>query len=48
MLTKLADAILEGKASLPADQQNLKPRPAPSGNGPGAAPPNPKPAAAVS
>src|SRR5439155_4577529 len=34
MLAKLADALLEGKASLPADQQTaLKPRPAPVGNG---------------
>lgn len=33
MLAKLADAILEGKASLPPDQQTHKPRPAPSGNG---------------
>jgi small subunit ribosomal protein S2 len=47
VLTKLADAILEGKASLPPEQQNLRPRPAPSGNGPGAVA-NPKPAPAVS
>ena len=34
MLAKLADAILEGKAALPAeDQSQIKPRPAPAGNG---------------
>jgi small subunit ribosomal protein S2 len=51
MLAKLADAILEGRASLPPEQQPaLKPRPAPTGNGSNApaAPPNPKPAPAVS
>jgi small subunit ribosomal protein S2 len=49
ILGKLADAVLEGKAALPAEQQTLaKPRPIPGGNGPGAAaPPNPKPASAV-
>jgi small subunit ribosomal protein S2 len=48
MLTKLADAILEGKASLPPEQQNLRPRPAPMGNGPGAGTSNPRPAPALS
>jgi len=52
MLAKLADAILEGRASLPPDQQvGARPRPAPPlGNGPGAptSPPNPTPASAVS
>ena len=43
---KLADAVLEGKAAAPVEQQSLaKPRPPISGNGPGAL--NPKPAAAV-
>src|SRR6266852_999665 len=43
---KLADAVMEGKASLPPDQQaQLKPRPFPTGNGSGAL--NPKPASAV-
>jgi small subunit ribosomal protein S2 len=38
MLAKLADAILEGRAALPAEQQALiKPRPAPTGNGANAA-----------
>jgi small subunit ribosomal protein S2 len=49
VLAKLADAVQEGKASLPADQQNLaKPRP-PAANGPNVAvaPPNPKPASPV-
>jgi small subunit ribosomal protein S2 len=50
VLAKLSDAILEGKASLPPDQQaTIKPRPAPMGNGlsgPTMAP-NPRPAAAV-
>jgi small subunit ribosomal protein S2 len=49
VLGKLADAILEGRAALPPEQQALlKPRPSgppPTGNGAGAA--NPKPAAAV-
>lgn len=54
MLAKLADAIVEGKASLPPDQQAaLRPRPSPTpqlGNGSNApaAAPNPKPAPAVS
>jgi small subunit ribosomal protein S2 len=48
MLTKLADAILEGKASLPPEQQSLRPRPAPMVNGPGAGAPNPRPAPALS
>jgi len=44
MLNKLADAVLEGRAALPADQQHLiKPRP-PQANGPA---PNPQPASAV-
>jgi small subunit ribosomal protein S2 len=34
VLTKLADAILEGRAALPPEDQSLlKPRPAPTGNG---------------
>jgi small subunit ribosomal protein S2 len=48
VLSKLADAVLEGRASLPPEQQpQLKPRPSapPTGNGAGSA--NPKPAAAV-
>jgi small subunit ribosomal protein S2 len=47
MLHKLSDAIVEGRASLPPDQQaSGKGRPASAGNG--APPPaNPKPAAAV-
>jgi small subunit ribosomal protein S2 len=46
VLGKLADAILEGRAALPPEQQaGPKPRPAPGGNGANAA--NPKPAAAV-
>jgi small subunit ribosomal protein S2 len=47
VLTKLADAILEGKASLPPEQQNLRPRPAPMGNGPSGSS-NPRPAPALS
>jgi small subunit ribosomal protein S2 len=49
ILAKLADAVLEGRAALPADQQGLvKPRPPAVGNGPGAAPPpNPKPTSPV-
>jgi small subunit ribosomal protein S2 len=49
MLAKLADAVLEGRASLPPEQQpQVRPRPgaAPS-NGPNAPPPNQKPAPAV-
>jgi small subunit ribosomal protein S2 len=46
VVAKLADAVLEGKAAAPAEQQSLaKPRPPISGNGPGVA--NPKPTAAV-
>jgi small subunit ribosomal protein S2 len=46
VVAKLADAVLEGKAAAPAEQQSIaKPRPPISGNGPGIA--NPKPAAAV-
>ncbi len=50
ILAKLAEAVLEGKAGLPADQQGLaKPRPQFTGNGPNApmGSPNPKPASAV-
>jgi small subunit ribosomal protein S2 len=51
ILGKLADAVLEGRAALPADQQALvKPRqPAPAvSNGPNVpVAPNPKPAAPV-
>src|SRR5262249_60785783 len=46
MLKKLADAVLEGRAALPPEQQGqIKPRPpaAPGGNGS----PNPQPAVAV-
>src|SRR5262249_30886416 len=47
MLAKLADAILEGRASLPPEQQTaIKPRPGPTG-GNGANSPNPKPVSAV-
>ena len=47
MLAKLADAILEGRANLPADQQAaLRPRLPPTSNGPSIA--NPKTAAMVS
>jgi small subunit ribosomal protein S2 len=46
VVAKLADAVLEGKAAAPVEQQSLaKPRPPISGNGPGVA--NPKPTAAV-
>lgn len=52
VLSRLADAVLEGRAALPPEQQAMaKPRPPMSGNGPGtppqATPPNPKPAPAV-
>jgi small subunit ribosomal protein S2 len=53
MLAKLADGVLEGRASLPPEQQSqIRPRtvppPGPAGNGPNAPPPpNPKPASAV-
>ena len=47
ILAKLADAILEGRAALPADQQGLvKPRPQP-GVPAGVGAPNPKPASPV-
>jgi small subunit ribosomal protein S2 len=49
ILAKLADAVLEGKAALPADQQGqVKARP-PAANGPNVvtAPPNPKPTSPV-
>jgi small subunit ribosomal protein S2 len=47
VLAKLADAVMEGRAALPPEQQaQLKPRPsAPTGNGAGA--PNPQPAPVV-
>jgi small subunit ribosomal protein S2 len=51
VLARLADAILEGRASLPPEQQTaLRPRPAPTGNGSHGSPqaPNPKPASPVS
>jgi small subunit ribosomal protein S2 len=48
ILAKLADAVLEGRAALPPEQQSpLRPRPAATGNGPGAAAANPQPASAV-
>jgi small subunit ribosomal protein S2 len=52
ILAKLADAVLEGRASLPAEQQTqLRPRSIPGinvpSNGPNAPPPNPQPASAV-
>ncbi len=54
ILSKLADAVLEGKAALPPDQQaQARPRPAPATAGAGngtnspAATTNPKPASAV-
>jgi len=48
MLAKLADAVLEGRAALPADQQHLiKPRPPAQGQGNGPAAPNPQHAPAV-
>jgi small subunit ribosomal protein S2 len=47
MLAKLSDAILEGRASLPPEQQTaIRPRPGPTG-GNGANSPNPKPVSAV-
>jgi small subunit ribosomal protein S2 len=49
ILAKAAEAVLEGKASLPPEQQQpavMRPRPAPS-NGPATAAANPKPASAV-
>jgi small subunit ribosomal protein S2 len=54
MLTKMADAVLEGRAALPPEQQTpIRPRPtpaAPPANGPNGPPPaaaNPPPAPAV-
>jgi small subunit ribosomal protein S2 len=51
ILAKAADAVLEGKASLPPEQQQtMRPRPAPTNVGNGSPPPaavNPKPASAV-
>jgi small subunit ribosomal protein S2 len=49
ILAKLADAVLEGRAALPADQEKLvKPRTPAAGNGPNVAPsPNPKPTTPV-
>jgi small subunit ribosomal protein S2 len=49
ILAKLADAVLEGKAALPADQQAIvKPRPPAGGNGPNVPPAaNPKPTSPV-
>jgi small subunit ribosomal protein S2 len=51
MLAKLADAVLEGRASLPPDTRGgpgpRVPAASPPGNGPNALPPNPKPASAV-
>src|SRR5205807_5992794 len=48
ILAKLADAVLEGRASLPPEQQaQVKPRPAATGNGANAPPSNPKPTPAV-
>jgi small subunit ribosomal protein S2 len=55
MLARLADAVLEGRASLPPEQQSQhRPRAVPGvnvpstpSNGPNAPPPNPKPASAV-
>src|SRR5690349_24934518 len=50
VLGKLADAVLEGKAALPPEQQTgPKPRPAPAGvgNGNPQTATNPKPASAV-
>jgi small subunit ribosomal protein S2 len=48
VLAKLADAIREGRAALPPDQQAaVKPRPPVSGNGSGAPAANPRPASAV-
>src|ERR1700680_545705 len=44
VLGKLADAVLEGRASLPTEQQPpIKPRTVATGNGANAAAPNPKP-----
>jgi small subunit ribosomal protein S2 len=47
MLAKLADAVLEGRAAMPPDQQAaIRPRPAPWSNGTGASAPAPPPAVA--
>ena len=48
VLAKLADAIIAGRAALPADQQAaLRPRTPPTGNGPAAPAANPKAVASV-
>jgi len=52
MLAKLADAVLEGRASLPPEPQGAtvkphQPRPTPTGNGANAGQASPKPASAV-
>jgi small subunit ribosomal protein S2 len=48
IVSKLADSVLEGKAALPADQQNIaKPRPHITGNGANTGAANPRPTAAV-
>jgi len=48
VLARLAEAIVEGRAALPADQQAaIKPRPAPFGNGSNVPAPSPKPASAA-
>jgi small subunit ribosomal protein S2 len=52
MLAKLADAVLEGRASLPPEPQGItvkphQPRPTPTGNGANAGQASPKPASAV-
>jgi small subunit ribosomal protein S2 len=52
ILAKLADAVLEGRASLPQEPQGMtvkphQPRPAPTGNGANAGQASPKPASAV-
>jgi small subunit ribosomal protein S2 len=48
VLAKLADAVLEGRAALPPEQQaTMKPRPQPFANGSNLASANPRPASAV-
>jgi small subunit ribosomal protein S2 len=52
MLAKVADAVLEGRASLPPEAQGVtakphQPRPIPTGNGANAGQASPKPASAV-
>jgi small subunit ribosomal protein S2 len=48
IVSKLADSVLEGKAAIPADQQNIaKPRPHVTGNGANTGAANPRPTAAV-